>query len=247
MSTQTQTLTATKPAQLFLPLKLESQEASVRKKVCVLIEEMQKSSLFSLQLIVSWKSDFDKAPLKTPEELDAAALMLCYLLCEIVRPAIINAVGDGEMAILHFEDEILSILELILPKDQGVNAYIEKFEAYVKEATLLNQQCQEVDDLFQKKLQELDLSAQKAQETFGSNFEEHKVSLLKSVEEQEEQVDKLHDKVDALGEEINTAHDELLGAANKMHSLALDLQKKQQHLQQAAKTGLDLLDEIRRL
>ncbi len=247
MAAQTQTLTATKPAQLSLPLRLDSLEDSVRKKVGVLLEEMQKSSLFTAQTLASWKVEFDKAPLKTPEELDAAPLMLCYLLCEIVRPAITNAGSNGELAILHFEDEICSILQLILPKDEKVDAFIEQFEVYSKEAHRLQKQSQEVDALFQKKMEELDHEAERGGETFAANFEEHKVSLLESVQQQEDQTDKLHDKVDALGEKMNTAHDKLLHSAQKMHTLAQDLQKEQEHLQQVAKTGLALLDEVRRL
>lgn len=247
MATQTQTLTATKPGQPFLPLRLGSLESSVRKKAGVLLEEMQKSSLFTSQTIASWKSEFDNAPLKTPEELDAAALMLCYLLCEIVRPAIMKADASGETAILHFEDEICSILQLILPKNEKVDAFIEQFEAYSQEAHRLQKQSQEVDAFFQKKMEELDSKAQHAEETFASNFEEHKVSLLESVQEQEDQVEKLHDKVDALGGQMNAAHDELLHSAKKMQTLAQDLQKEQEHLQQVAKAGLALLDEVRRL
>lgn len=235
MAVQTKTITLPQQQLHFVAFQ------STIQKVDTLIEQMQKSELFDAQITTSWKSDFGKASFKTPEEQDTAALMLCYLLCEIVRPAITNANKDNEIIILHFEDEIRKILQLLVPKDTTVDAYIQEFEVCTEDAVRFDQQCKAVDHLFKQKLQQLDLAAQKAGGESFAKFQEHKSSLLESIQGDEECLEKLHDAVDAVGYQINTAHDELRETAKKMEVLVLDVHKEQQTLQHVVEHGLALL------
>ncbi len=235
MSVQTETITVAQQQPHFVVFK------SITQKAEALIEQMQKSELFDAQITTSWKGDFGKASFKTPEEQDAAALMLCYLLCEIVRPAITNANKNNEVIILHFENEIRAILQLLMPKDTTVDAYIEEFEVYTKEAVRFDQQCIAVDHLFKQKLQELDLAVQKAEGESRAKFEEHKGSLLESIQGHEECLEELHDAVDVMSHQMNTAHDELRETSKKMEALMLDVHKEQQNLQRVIAQGLTLL------
>lgn len=240
MSVQSLTVTATQ--QQYLVLRLP---ASVSQKAGALFEQLQKSKLFDQQALARWKGNFDKASFKTPEERDEAAQMLCFLLCEIVQPAIIKADRDGEIAIVHFEEEIKAILEQLLPKEVAVDAYIEQFQIYIGEKLRLDQQTGEVDALFLNKLQELELATQKAKAAACTTFEEHKASLLEELQEEEQGVEQLHNGVDALGQRMNAAHGELRETARQMEALVVDVQKEQQNLRRVAEEGLALLRRVR--
>jgi len=228
------------PEKLFLVLRVPPREESIRRRVEELVQEMRNSKLDQAK-VEQWVHDanFATIPLGTDQDKDNAALMLCYLLCEIIRPEI-----DDEL--LNLEDQILEILSIALPPKSDIDAYIADFETYAREANAYQRQKRQVDAVAQKKMDEIASAEEEAGAGWGGIVEGHKTALLESIKEQEEAVDVVHDAVDELGSGVNAARDELLVSAHKMKALGAKLEKEQQHIWRVAAKGRAILDEVRR-
>lgn len=175
-SVQTQTIAQTI---VGMTLRVSTLAERIQKPLSSLIKSMSDSPLFSekeKKEIAGWETVFNKeyvVALDEDEGAENGAMCLCFLLCEIIRPTIVSHGNqlENQIKLLNFEEELKGILQILLPPDANLEAFIESCEKSIPEEEMLCQHLLRIEICFNQKMKELCQIANQANEQFKQQFE----------------------------------------------------------------------------
>jgi hypothetical protein len=186
------------------------------QKVQSFVDELLHSPLFLQETqdkIRQWHAQY--LTLSDQEELSMA---LCYLLCQLIRPLMIepNCPEANLEALFHFEDQIRALIALNLPPSENIDAFIDSFETHVHEKESMDSHLDRIercyDDAIAQLYKEANAFNERTEQTFNQLRERIvQINLRRDMlsNQMKEKLDQLKDKVDRLNKLLETASKEL--------------------------------------
>ena len=252
-SSITETISAAtlKPANLSLTLKMTGIE-SVKKRISALVAEMLSPNVFPPQLqtlIKTWESNYYEKHLKSLSEQSnrfKASLGLCFLLYKIIYPTLSRCEKDSvkQRAVQKFEEELVNILESILPKGKSAEVFLEEYEREFQKERLHHAKLTTIHTLFQEQINLLNTFSEATEDKLIEQFEILKKRMLELNANRRSTTEEMNKKLDALTEKVGSIGHSLQDSGADVDKTSEKLQRQQQKFLSILAECQTLLQEI---
>ncbi len=239
--TMTTTQTQTQPDVLTLWL---NRVDPVKEKANKLLKDITESKLFDDDDLKFASNHLHDLTLdKGREEVSDG---LCYLLCDVINPAIIeHAPGsEKEKCLLALEGGVRELLAMAVPQDKTVDQFVGEYEKAADEYTLLAEKLAHIEACFERQMTELYAAANDANQQMLAKFNRLKENLLKLNESRKSTTGAVHAKVDALTEKVDQITAELTANAAQIKAVGERMQNEESSFKKISADLTQLLKTV---
>lgn len=198
---------------------------------------MRESLLFDSEKLAKAIADFSKADLGTDKGLADVTEVLCDLIANMIRPAMLKAAGDldtqGQM--LDFDDDAQRILELSIPAGKQVKDIVQEYTERSDKAKHCLREAEAIDDIYASAVASIDRSDEDLAALAEDLFNTKKAALLRQNEERKEAADSVNRALDVLTDRVDRMSDRLLTG---LVSLKQDMDKEKTSRQRVISQAL---------
>ena len=211
--------------------ELRKAKPSIPNQLTALLELMKTSGIFSEEekiIISKWEKN-------TPAELfgmltsddmkETASLTLCFLLCNVIHPALAD---DKRLKVrtklAEFDKELKDILKRCLPQNDTVERIVKDFYWYANEKKVTDKKIKSNAECFVENMELLNLEANSVDQKIVDNFGQSKGMLLELIHHQKRKATPLYEEVDILSENINDGISHITDSGTALLDVAAKLQ-----------------------
>lgn len=246
------TLTVTQPLvqQQALTLQVTSQ-ISTKAKICLLIEKVKSSLLFSpvqQKFLQELSLKFDAEYFKdfgTDEGKENASLALSLFVSEVIYPAIRKETDEARQnELLDLEDAIKSILSEILPRGTDPEVFINENDQFSHEQATLQENLLIIEECFRNQMKELFSLANTTNQQLKQSFEILKQRLLELNRSRKTMGGDLCKQLDSLTSQVDSLSKQLENEAVDIQEIGKKMKNEQHNFQQLMKTCQTIFKKI---
>lgn len=242
-STSSKTITISPWTNAISTLHLTSKE-----KISLLAENMRMSQLFSSEVfgqIQEADSTFNQIMLNTEEDKEDASLVLCFLLCDVIRATLLKEENSSNQETLFkFEDELKAILTSTLPKGENIDNFIKEYEQFSQKQILFNEKLIMIETSFMEQIKQIYVSANEINQELMQKFTVLKERLLELNDQRQSMTKEICSLLDVITEKVDTVSKELTLHAAKAQTVGERMQNEQKVAQQLLNTCYAILKKV---
>lgn len=245
------TQTTSEPAVISLELKMPTLAQSLKKKIDAFLLSLLSLRLFKEETVKElneWQTGFNlqySQNLATDEELEGACHALCFLLCEIIQPAMTEEKDlEKQEKIFEYEEELTKIIELALPEEyQTPEEFIQDYEIASQSESSFSDKLEIIESFYQKQITLLHETANHTSDNLRKTFEAIKKRLQEVNKSRINMSKEMIARLDNLTERVNKISKDMQECVKEAGNIAQQLKEQQASLEKILKEVSSVISE----
>lgn len=179
-------------------------------------------------------SNEEQVDVDNVELSEDVSIQLVFLLVDVIYPAIANTslANANQIQLLEFENKLKEMLRTALPKNTGVEQFINECAAFDNEEVVFREKLAIIEACYEQQMQQLYGSANEINQDLMQRFEEIKQCLRELNANRQLMADQMHVTLSILTQKVDLLAAKMITNATQIQNMGQRLQTEKNTFQQ---------------